>query len=268
MSIEIKKVSCGDDEIKYFCFGSGNKNMIILPGLSVKSVMESALSIRNQYKIFENEYTVYVLDRRNNPPTDYTIENMARDTARAMMNLGLCKTYVFGASQGGMLAMLIAIEYPPLVKKLVLGSTTPKVSGEKSKVFEEWSALATEGDAEGLYMSFCKSIYPPDMFEKYKGVFAEFSKTVSDKDLERFIVFVSAAENFDVSEKIEKISCPVLAIGVKGDAVVGEEGTKLIAEKLASKSGFELYYYDEKYGHSAFDTAEDYQKRIYYFFKD
>lgn len=268
MSVEIKTVNFGEKSLKYFSFGEGRKVMIILPGLSVKSVMESAAAIKAQYKIFRKDYTVYVLERLNNPPADYTMEDMARDTSCAIKALGLRETYIFGASQGGMLAMLIAIEYPELVKKLVLGSTTVKVNAGCSGSFEKWIDLAEQGNAEELYLSFCESIYPPDMFGKFKDVFIEFAKTATAEDLERFVIFAKAAQGFDISEKIEKISCPVLAIGVKGDAVVGEEGTKLIAEKLASKSGFELYYYDEKYGHSAFDTAEDYQKRIYYFFKD
>ena len=268
MSIEIKSIDCGDFSTDYFSFGTGSKNMIILPGLSVKSVMESAAAIKAQYKIFENDYSVYVLDRRNQLPADYDIEAMARDTALALKVLGLQDNYVFGASQGGMIAMLLAMEHSELVKKLVLGSTTPKVSTGNLKSFKEWISLAGEKDAENLYLSFCGGIYPPDMFKKYKSVFLEFAKAVTDEDLARFAILARASENFDVSDRLGTINCPVLAIGVKGDSVVGEEGAAIIAEKLSPRSDFRLYYYDEKYGHSAFDTAEDYPKRIYDFFKD
>lgn len=268
MSTEIKRVNCGENSLDYFSFGTGSKNMIILPGLSVKSVMESAAAIRAQYKIFKDDYTVYVLDRRNQLPADYDMEDMAHDTALALKTLGLKDNYIFGASQGGMLAMLLAMEYPELVKKLVLGSTTPIITAEHSGKFKEWILLAENNDAEKLYLSFCGEIYPPEMFEKYKSVFLEFAKTVSEEELARFVILARSSEDFNITGRKEKINCPVLAMGVKGDSVVGEEGTRLVEKMLASKSDFSIYFYDEKYGHSAFDTAKDYQQRIYDFFKD
>ena len=265
MSIEIKNVNCGAFSLKYFSFGKGSKVMIILPGLSVQSVMGSAAAIKAQYRIFENEYSVYVLDRRENLPEDYNMEAMAEDTAAAINSLELRDAYIFGASQGGMLAMLIAAKYPELVKKLVLGSTTAKVSAEHFKDFKKWTDLARKGDAEGLYMSFCEGIYPPDMFEKYKGVFLEFAKMTTNEDLARFVILAGAAEGFDITDRLEKISCPTLVLGVKGDKVVGEDGSKMIAEKISDSK---VYFYDEKYGHSAFDTAPDYTERIYNFFEE
>lgn len=265
MSIEIKKVNCGDLSLKYFSFGKGSKTMVILPGLSVQSVMGSAAAIKAQYKIFKNDYTVYVLDRRENPPADYSMEDMARDTACALKELGLRDIYIFGASQGGMLAMLIAIDYPELVKKLVLGSTAPSVSGVRDNCFKEWISLAKKGDAEGLYMSFCESIYPPEMFEKYKSVFLEFAKMTTGEDLARFAILADSTKGFDITDRLEKISCSTLVLGVKGDKVVGEDGSKIIAEKIRNSNA---YFYDEKYGHSAFDTAPDYTERIYNFFEE
>ena len=47
--------------MKHIVFGSGNKNFVILPGLSVHSVMGLADAIAEAYKDFCEEYTVYVL---------------------------------------------------------------------------------------------------------------------------------------------------------------------------------------------------------------
>ena len=42
MSIKIKTARAGDVIMDYFSFGSGGKTMVILPGLSVQSVMNAA----------------------------------------------------------------------------------------------------------------------------------------------------------------------------------------------------------------------------------
>mgnify|MGYP000509005964 FL=1 len=52
--------------MKHIVFGSGTKNFVILPGLSVHSVMGLADAIAEAYKDFCEEYTVYVFDRAEN----------------------------------------------------------------------------------------------------------------------------------------------------------------------------------------------------------
>ena len=45
-------------------------------------------------------------------PDSYGVDDMARDTAEAIKALKLERVSIFGASQGGMIAMKIAVEYP------------------------------------------------------------------------------------------------------------------------------------------------------------
>ena len=52
----------------FFKFGSGAKALVILPGLSVQSVMLSAVAVENAYRPLANCFTVYVFDRRKELP--------------------------------------------------------------------------------------------------------------------------------------------------------------------------------------------------------
>ena len=96
----------------HIVFGHGEKSFVILPGLSMHSVMGAADAIAEAYKDFCEEYTVYVFDRAKNIHDGYTVRNMAEDTAKAMRRLNIEKADVFGASQGGMIAMYLAIDHP------------------------------------------------------------------------------------------------------------------------------------------------------------
>ena len=129
MSIQIQKVVADTLEMNYFRFGSGEKTMVILPGLSVQSVMGPAQAVADEYAVMKDEFTVYLFDRRTELPPDYNIYDMADDTAKAIKALGLSDIYLFGASQGGMIAMTVAILYPELVRKLALGSTASDTDG-------------------------------------------------------------------------------------------------------------------------------------------
>ena len=116
-----------DFTIDYLKFGKGDKIFVILPGISIKSVMLSASAIEKDYTSIANEYTTYVIERRNNPDENTTIYSMAEDTLKVLDKLQLKDIYLFGASQGGMLAMQIALKRPERRKKMVFGSTSATI---------------------------------------------------------------------------------------------------------------------------------------------
>ena len=116
----IETVKTDTFTMDYLCFGHGRDPLVILPGLSVQSVMGLGDLIAEAYQTLTEDYTVYLFDRRKDLPAVYPIREMARDTAEAIRSLGLSKVALFGASQGGMIAMALAAEHPELVSKLVL----------------------------------------------------------------------------------------------------------------------------------------------------
>lgn len=263
--IPIETADTGHCVMQYFRFGTGEKTMVILPGLAVQSVMGSAQAVAEAYKDFAADYTVYLFDRRMDLPEDYPVREMVKDTAEVMKYLGLHDCYIFGASQGGMIALTIGIEYPELAKKIALGSTTAHLKEAQYEMLEEWIRLAEEKDAVGLYLKFGEDIYPPAVFEQYRDALAAAGGTVTDEDLRRFIILARGTEGFDVTGELEKINCPVFAIGVFEDEVLDSDATMEIAEKLDVRSDFRLFMYIG-YGHAAFDTAPDYRKRLMDFF--
>ena len=265
--IPIERVELSGFAMQYFRFGAGARTLVILPGLSVQSVMGSAEAVAAAYAPMTEDYTIYVFDRREILPEIYTVPDMARDTAEAMLALGLKDVYLFGASQGGMMALVIAIEYSALVKKLVLGSSSAHVQPEQFRVIERWIALAEANDPVGLYLAFGEEIYPPAVFEQFREALVAAGKTVTEAELRRFITLAKGIEGFDVSERVAEIQCPVLAIGVYEDAVLDADATMEIAEKLDPRPDFRLYLY-MGYGHAAFDTAPDYRDRMRKFFEE
>ena len=265
MSYIVDKVITNEFIMPYIKFGSGEKTLVIIPGLSVQSVIPSAPAIENQYKIFSKDFTVYLFDRREDMPEEYSVFDMACDTAKAIKELDLSGICLFGVSQGGMIAMIIAAEHPKLVSKLALGSTTAYVVESSGEVLKKWADFAKEGNAEKLYLSFGEKLYPKEFFERYRFAFVKISKTVTESDMKRFLTLVKGNEGFDFRDRITNIQCPVLAIGDTCDNVLSADSTPKIAELFKNNPDFEMYMYSG-YGHAVYDTAPDYTKRLYLFF--
>lgn len=260
MSIQTETFKTDRFSMDWFRFGEGKKTMVILPGLSVQSVMPLAGLVAEAYKMFAADYTVYMFDRRKELPASYSIIEMADDTAEAMRALGLSGADVMGASQGGMIAMTIAIRHPDLVHKLVLCSTAACVGDEQFSEIEKWIRLAKDGDREGLYLAFGEAVYPAEVFRQSRKAMTDAAKTVTDEELERFVVLADMRD-FDVTADLKKIGCPVLVLGSMDDKVLGCGASFRIAENLNGQKGLALQMYDG-YGHAAYDFAPGYKESI------
>lgn len=265
MNILIDNVTTKQFEMKFLRFGHGEKNLVIIPGLSVQSVMGAAQQIADSYALMADDFTVYVFDRRLDLPPKYSISDMAEDTVQALCTIGLRDIYLFGASQGGMIALEIAIRHPALVKKLALGSVSPDMRNHLPPVLHEWIRLAEEKDKQGLYLSFGEKIYPSKVFLQCKDALIAASNTVTDDDLARFIILARGMEGFFVTPSLYKIQCPVLLIGSYDDQVLDPAMTMEIAKQLGAREDFEIFMY-RGFGHAAFDTAPDYREKLYRFF--
>ena len=267
MSIRIETVETRSFSMDYFRFGNGKDTLVILPGLSVQSVTGVAKAVAEAYRLLTDDFTIYVFDRRKNLPDSYSVSEMAQDTLEALQTLGLERICLFGASQGGMIAMELAIRKPNLVRKLILGSTAACVTDALYNTIEQWAEMADQSDVENLYLAFGKAIYPPDAFKQLQGLLGEMAKSATSEDLARFAILARGLKGFDVADSLEKIACPVLAIGSSDDKVLGADATLQIAEKLGGRADFELHMYDG-FGHAAYDMAPDYKDRMLRFLTD
>lgn len=265
-NINIKTVSTEEFSMDYFSFGNGPMPLVIIPGLSAVSVMEYADSISEAYGILTDRFTVYVIERRNELPSSYSVFDMAHDTALAIRELGLNKIDLFGTSQGGMISLVMAIEFPDLINKLAVGSSTAAVSREQyDKVIGIWADLAREGKTEELCLTFGKMIYPDNIFESAKGALIESAGSITREDLERFVILADSLEGFDISDQIQNIKCPVLVMGSEDDKVLGSESSNDIFNAIGNRSESKLFMYNG-YGHAVYDLAPDYKQRLLDFF--
>lgn len=236
--------------LQYIKFGVGDKTLIILPGLSVKSVLIYEASIAAAYSVFTKDYTVYLLDRRLNLFDGYGIKDMAEDTAAVMAELGIEKACIYGVSQGGMAAQQLAADHPELVEKLVLCSTAPKMT----------AGPAFEGkDIKERINNFLAVLYS-DSYSKAAGVKVPHIE-LNEEELKRFELLYNASDGFDIYDRLSEIKCPTLVLGSSEDRILPPKASVDTALKI----GCELYMYGPPYGHTVFDEAPDYKNRVFEF---
>ncbi len=248
--------------MNYVKFGTGKKNFVIIPGLSVHSVIGLADGIAAAYKDFADEYTLYLFDRAENISDGYTVRMMAADTADAMRACGIENADIFGASQGGMISLYLAADYPELVKSAVIGSSLAAPNENFRKIISEWINLAEKKEERGLIESFVDNVYSPQTLEIYRESLISSNLGITDKEYERFVILARACLTFDCLSELRRIKCPVLVIGAEDDRVTTASGSR----ELAAALGCECFIYGGGYGHGVYDEAPDYKQRMLGFF--
>lgn len=257
----VKTVQTGNVSMDFCVFGTGERPMIILPGMSVRSVMQSADAVAEAYGCFSATHTVYLFDRVREMPERYSVGDMARDTILAMQALELREADIFGASQGGMIALRMAISEPSMIHRLVLGSTLARQNEVSRATFDRWAALAGSGDARALNRDFVSRAYCGETKAAFRDYFASVESVGTSEELRRFAIMSRASREFDCFGELTAIRCPVLVLGSKEDQVLTGEASLEIAQALSC----EWFLYD-RYGHAVYDEAPDYKERILNFF--
>ena len=261
----VHSVCVGDMEMEYASFGSGPKPLVVIPGLSIKSVMKSAASLEVPYKVFKEDYTLYFFDRKKNIKPGYSLQEMAHDQAQAMIALGIENAAVFGASQGGMVAQYMAFDYPQLVGALILGSSSSKAEPMQLEVIGNWARLAEQHNAPALVDSFIDKCFSEKFATRYRRPLLAMYSDVSDAEMDRFAILAHACDYVDTYDSLSKIQCPVLVLAAGIDRVLTTEASVKIAEKLKAEGKSCEFYEYEGCGHAVFDELREYKDRMYQF---
>lgn len=261
MSVPVMTVSGENFSMDYVTFGSGPRALVILPGMSLLPVTPNADAVAAAYASFAGTHTVYLFDRKRDVCPGYTVSDMADDTAAAMRALGISDADVFGASQGGMIAQLIAARRPELVRRLVLGSSAAFMCPRAAAVMQRWHDLAVAGDRRELNRDVFRRVYSDAYRTAYRDAFHALEDLGGPDDLARFAILASACLSFDSRASLPAVRCPVFVIGSRNDETLFPESSEYLAEAL----GAPLYLYDG-YSHAVYDEAPDYREHLSGFF--
>ena len=253
-------VKIGDTTMDYIRFGTGERSLVMLPGLGdgLQTVKGTALPMAFMYRMFGKHYTVYAFSRKNDLPKGYTTCDMARDQAQAMEQLGIECADILGVSMGGMIAQHLAIGFPGKVGKLILTVTSSKPNPILTESVGEWITCAKRGDHTAFMDSNVRRIYSEDYYRKNKWLVPIMGRLTRPKSYDRFFVQADACLSHDAYGDLHKIKAPTLVIGGEKDLALGGDASREIAAEIP---GAELWMY-EQWGHGLYEEAKDFNRVV------
>jgi pimeloyl-ACP methyl ester carboxylesterase len=142
---------------------------------------------------------------------ELSYEGMAEDTAALLAQLGISNADVIGWSDGGQLALRLAITHPDLVRRVVasgvgLGAVTPQMQqAMRSLSPDRWSAQARD---EYARLSPDGAQHWPVFFDKIRTMWAKPSWGFTEQDLGKIkatVLIVAGDRDFTRVEETARI---------------------------------------------------------------
>ena len=173
----------------------------------------------HQVREFSRDHRVVLFDYRGTGKSGktvqkYSIKMFADDAAAILDHLGLEQAIVCGHSMGGVVAQLLALDYPNKVKKLILassGSSHPGAHGIPLGMCRDMVRLGFEKYIRehtietGWTREFSSS--HPDLIEKFLQV-----RLSGIAPLENYLHFVLARQEHDHTPRLNQIRVPTLVL--------------------------------------------------------
>ncbi|MDP6087282.1 MAG: alpha/beta hydrolase [Nitrospinota bacterium] len=126
---------------------------------------------RYQVPRLAERFRVITFDNRggggsDKPADGYSIEAMADDAARLLSALGVSRAHIAGLSMGGAIAQRLAIDFPDVVRKLVLVGTWAKTQAFGRELLGAWRQIAEHCGMEVLTRLTMTQYLTPDFFDE------------------------------------------------------------------------------------------------------
>ncbi|MHA2283629.1 MAG: alpha/beta fold hydrolase [Promethearchaeota archaeon] len=131
-----------EGRVPYASLGDKPRIIVNIEALSFTNEPPSGFALKRFVKsarLFSEDYTFYLIGRKQNVPADYTFTDMSNDYAKMIRREFQGPVIVIGASTGGQIAHYIAADHPDVVRKLIIISAAYRVS-ERGAEIEKKSA--------------------------------------------------------------------------------------------------------------------------------
>jgi pimeloyl-ACP methyl ester carboxylesterase len=211
--------------------GSGEPLLLIM-GLSYPSYMW-----HRSRPVLAKRYRTIALDNRgvgqsDAPPGVYSIALMASDAAAVLDAAGVETAHVFGVSMGGMIAQEFTLQYPKLVRSLILGCTT---MGGPHAVQAEPAALQTlmrpgmtpEESKEAIIPFIYDAATPRERIDEDMAIRMKWYPT-----LQGYAGQLQGILGWEAYSRIAQITAPTLVIHGETDRLIPSANAQLIAERI------------------------------------
>jgi len=227
-----------EDGLPYARVGNKPNILVNIEALSFKHEPPSGFALRQFIKSsrsFTEEYTVYLIGRKQNLPENYLFDKMAGDYAQMIRKEFQRGVDVMGVSTGGQIALYLAADHPDVVRKLVIISAAYRLSERGVEIEKRSAEYFEQGKYGKSFAAILDLIFSSRITRSIAKFFTQFfgkriiGKIVYPND---FLNEIRADREMNFKNRLGEIKAPTLVMS--GDLDIGypAEDVRITAEGI------------------------------------
>ncbi|MCU1458035.1 MAG: putative hydrolase [Actinomycetia bacterium] len=222
-------------KIAYDAFGRRDgEPLVLIQGLGLDSRGWTL-----QRMVLGRHFRCYAIDNRGvgrsgRPPGPYDLSQMARDVISVMDAEGHARAHVLGASMGGIIAQILAVQHPARVRGLVLACTACQHHPWRRELLAEWADAVREHGMSALSDDALRWMIGPRFRRRFGLWLNVLAHIVLSSPPEPFIAQVEAvlAEPDEKRFELRGVRVPTLIVTGSQDALTPVGDAEELAELI------------------------------------
>jgi len=209
-------IRVGDADLYYEVAGTGD-TVVLLHGLgsSTRDWESQITSLSTQYRVVSIDLRGHGRSSRTRGP--YSMAGFAADIAAVLAHLGAQSAHICGISLGGMVAFQLAADSPACVRTLAIINSGPAFPGRTLKgrltLLSRFAVIRIKG-LPALAPIIAGRLFPKPEQEPHRRTFIQ---RFAENDRNAYEHTMRAIGKFDVSDRLDRIQCPVLVLASDRD---------------------------------------------------
>lgn len=172
--------------------------------------------------------------RSDKPSGSYSIDQMAADVLAAMDHAGIESAHIVGASMGGIIAQLIAVQHADRVRSLVLSCTACHHHRWRIDLLRQWKATALDSGMRAMTNEAARWMIGPRSFRRISPAVGLLGPLAFSSPVAGFAAQVDAIVNMDdrIASRLSDIDVPVLVVVGTQDILTPRADAETLVESI------------------------------------
>ncbi len=163
---------------------------------------------------------------------DYSIRLFADDIVNLLKELSIAKTHIIGFSLGGHVSLEIISNYPDIVNKVILISTSARVTPDMEEGFKMLDISADKGFVE-FFDYIIWHVLPEDILEESKDQLEiQKMEMAKVKNINGIRKSIKSHKEYDVFDGLNKINKEVLIIYGEDDTIITQTAIDELVDNI------------------------------------
>ena len=192
----------------------------------------------HQVAAFGRDHDVVALDlpghgRSDQPDAPPTFERMAQAVAAVLVHVAAGPVHLVGISVGGMVAQIMAVAQPDLVRSLTLVATSCTFPEPVRQALRERANLARERGMATIAQMHVERWFPQAFRTQRPDVLDRAIKLLLQQDPALHASLWDMVAGLDVAPRLSALACPAMVIAGGEDPSASAAAGQMITDRIA-----------------------------------